>query len=102
MVASRENIEFHKQIYAIARNPEAEFLLEGRTRVVRTVADSLGGYTQDVFETVIAEHEMIIRAFERRDAEAAEHAVFAHVTSARDRLLTKIIGSHTSAQGVGA
>lgn len=46
MVASRENIEFHKRIYSIARNPEAEFLLEGRTRVVRTVADSLGGYAR--------------------------------------------------------
>lgn len=101
MVASRENIEFHKRIYAIARNPEAEFLLEGRTRVVRTVADSLGGYTKDVFETVIVEHEMIIRAFERRDAEAAEHAVFTHVTSARDRLLVRMASSQSSAQGVG-
>lgn len=93
LVASRENIEFHKRIYAIARNPEAEFLLEGRTRVVRTVADSLGGYTPEVFETVIAEHEMIIRAFENKDPEAAEHAVFDHVTSARDRLLTRMATS---------
>lgn len=90
MAASRANIEFHKRIYAMARNPEAEFLLEGRTRVVRTVADSLGGYTPDVFETVIGEHERIIQAFESRDAEAADHAVFAHVTSARDRLLAKL------------
>ncbi|MDF2797293.1 MAG: GntR family transcriptional regulator [Devosia sp.] len=94
MVASRENIEFHKRIYAIARNPEAEFLLEGRTRVVRTVADSLGGYTPDVFETVIDEHEMIIQAMEVRDPEAAEHAVFAHVTSARDRLLARMAMSY--------
>lgn len=101
MVASRENIEFHKQIYAIARNPEAEFLLEGRTRVVRTVADSLGGYTSDVFETVIAEHERIIEAFERRDAYAAEHAVFAHVTAARDRLLVKMALSNTMPQALG-
>lgn len=90
MVASRENIAFHKRIYGIARNPEAEFLLEGRTRVVRTVADSLGGYTPDVFETVIREHERMIAAFESRDPDGAGQAVFDHVSAARDRLIARM------------
>ena len=90
MVASQENIAFHKRIYGIANNPEAEQILEGRTRVVRTVADSLGGYTPDIFETVIAEHERIIWAFESRDPEAAGRAVFDHVSAARDRLLRRM------------
>ncbi|KGM35851.1 hypothetical protein P409_02120 [Inquilinus limosus MP06] len=90
MVASRENIIFHKRIYEIARNPEAEQILEGRTRVVRTVADSLGGYRPDMYDAVITEHETMIRAFEARDPIAAGEAVFDHVTAARDRLLARI------------
>ncbi len=90
MVASRENIIFHKRIYEIARNPEAEQVLEGRTRVVRTVADSLGGYRPGMYDAVIAEHDKMIRAFEARDPTAAGEAVFDHVTAARDRLLARI------------
>ncbi|MDR6288434.1 DNA-binding GntR family transcriptional regulator [Inquilinus ginsengisoli] len=90
MVASRENIVFHKRIYEIAKNPEAELILEGRTRVVRTVADSLGGYTPDVYDAVIAEHEKMILAFEAHDPTAVGEAVFDHVTAARDRLLARI------------
>lgn len=90
LVASRENIVFHKRIYEIARNPEAELILEGRTRVVRTVADSLGGYTPDVYDAVVAEHEKMILAFEDRNPKEAGQAVFDHVTAARDRLLTRM------------
>lgn len=93
LVASRENIAFHRRIYALAGNPEAEAILEGRTRVVRTVADSLGGYTPEVHDTVIAEHEAIISGFERRDPSAADQAVFDHVTAARDRLLARLAGT---------
>jgi DNA-binding GntR family transcriptional regulator len=98
MVASRENIAFHNRIYGIARNPEAELILEGRTRVVRTVADSLGGYTADVYETVIAEHEKMILAFENRDPKAAGQAVFDHVSAARDRLLVRMARNEVFSQ----
>jgi DNA-binding GntR family transcriptional regulator len=90
LVAARENAVFHKRLYAIARNPEAEQILEGRTRVVRTVGDSLGGYLPEMYETVIAEHEKMIVAFEKRDPIAAGEAVFDHVTAARDRLLLRM------------
>ena len=62
-VATQENVVFHNRIYSIARNPEAELILEGRTRVVRTVGDSLGGYLPDMFDAVIAEHEKMVTAF---------------------------------------
>lgn len=90
LVAATENAVFHKRLYAIAKNPEAEQILEGRTRVVRTVGDSLGGYLPEMYETVIAEHEKMIRAFEARDPVAAGDAVFDHVTAARDRLLVRM------------
>ena len=93
MVASRENIVFHRRIYSIAGNPEADLLLEGRTRVVRTVADSLGGYTPRSAEVVITEHERIVQAFERRDPMEAGQAVFDHVSAARDRLIARMAES---------
>jgi DNA-binding GntR family transcriptional regulator len=93
--AALQNVKFHKRIYAIARNPEAELILEGRTRVVRTVGDGFGGYTPDIFETVIAEHEKMVVALERKDPGAARDAVFDHVTAARDRLLRKMALSHS-------
>lgn len=96
--AALENVKFHKRIYSIARNPEAELILEGRTRVVRTVGDGLGGYTPDVFETVIAEHEKMVVALERKDPKAARDAVFDHVTAARDRLLVKMAETHRFSQ----
>jgi DNA-binding GntR family transcriptional regulator len=92
--AALENVKFHKRLYSIARNPEAELILEGRTRVVRTVGDGLGGYTPEVFEIVIAEHEKMVEAMERKDPKAARYAVFDHVTAARDRLLRKMALSH--------
>ena len=88
--ASLANISFHRRLYREARNPEAESMLEGRTRVVRTVADSLGGYLPEAIEDVIREHEQIIVAFENRDPLAAGEAVFDHVTAARDRLILRV------------
>ena len=56
---------------------------------MRTVGDSLGGYLPEMYETVIAEHEKIIAAFEKHDPIGAGQAVFDHVTAARDRLLVR-------------
>ena len=84
--AVRNNIQFHKRLYAVAGNPEAELLLEGRTRVVRTVAQSLDAYVAEDRQPVIAEHDLIIEAFAAGEAEACGKAVFEHVTNAHDRL----------------
>lgn len=88
--AGRVNAAFHKRIYAASGNTEAEAILEGRTRVVRTVADSLGGYPPGVAEIVISEHERIVVALEARDPDASGEAIFDHVTRARDRLLSRL------------
>jgi DNA-binding GntR family transcriptional regulator len=89
-LASLTNIAFHRRLYAIAGNPEAEQLLDGRTLVVRTFSLSFGGYRNDDRPRVVIEHERIIAAIEARDAEGASRAVFDHVEGARDRLLDRI------------
>lgn len=85
-----ENANFHRQLYKIAGNSEAELILEGRTRVVRTVSDSLGSYTPVIFEQIINEHERMVSAVESTDPEAAQHAVFEHISAARERLIEKL------------
>ncbi len=88
--AFTKNVEFHKRLYSIAQNAEADMLLEGRTRLVRTVGDSLGGYNASNGPIVVAEHDKIVDAFSARDAWQASRAVFEHVTAARERLIKRI------------
>lgn len=91
-LASLTNIAFHRRLYALAGNPEAEQLLDGRTLVVRTFSLSFGGYRDTDRAEVVSEHERIIAAIEARDAVACSAAVFDHVQAARDRLLERIEG----------
>jgi DNA-binding GntR family transcriptional regulator len=90
LVGSRTNTDFHARLYAIAGNPEAEEILSGRTRIVRSVGDSFGGYAPAMRDAVISEHERIIEALAAGDAEACGQAVFDHVTAARDRLIARL------------
>lgn len=90
MDAALTNVVFHKRIYVAAENAEAEAILEGRTRVVRTVGDSLGGYPPESVEAIVREHDRIVAALEARDPDRAGEAVFDHVTAARDRLLARL------------
>jgi DNA-binding GntR family transcriptional regulator len=90
LAAVRANVEFHRRLYRIARNPEAEQLLEGRIRVVRTVGLSLGGYPGPAADAVIREHEAIVARLAAGDAEGCGRAVFEHVTAARDRVLAHL------------
>jgi DNA-binding GntR family transcriptional regulator len=88
--AVKANMLFHKTLYAGARNPEAEALLAGRTRVVQTVAQTLDAKVPEDRRPAVLEHERILEAFERCDADACGQAVFEHVTKARDRLLKRL------------
>jgi len=88
--AVQTNIEFHAALYAIAGNLEAEQLLEGRTRIVRTVAQTLDGYLPQDRRAIVVEHAAILDAFAAGDAEGCGQAVFDHVTRARDRLLARL------------
>ncbi|MHB2169916.1 GntR family transcriptional regulator [Alsobacter sp. R-9] len=93
--ASETNFLFHATLYALAGNPKAEQLLEGRTQVVRTSGVGLGGYRPGTEDIVIAEHEAILQAFRAGDAEACGRAVFDHVTAARDRLMATLVLAKT-------
>jgi DNA-binding GntR family transcriptional regulator len=88
--AVKANVEFHARLYAIAQNPEAENLLEGRTRIVRSVADSLDRYRAMDRRRIIPEHRLILTTLEKRDPFACGQAVFDHVTNARDRLINRM------------
>ncbi len=88
--ASLTNIAFHKRLYAIADNPEAEQLLDGRTLIVRTFSLSFGGYRDADRPTVIGEHEAMIAGIAGRNPDAVTLAVLAHVAAARDRLKDRI------------
>lgn len=88
--AVKANVAFHAFLYAIAENKEAEQLLEGRTRLVRTVADSLDTYSPLDRRQIFPEHRSILKALGARDPMKCGQAVFDHVTNARDRLLMRI------------
>ncbi len=85
--ANAINKQFHQTLYSIADNPEAMEILEGRTRVVRTLGDSVVPYASETFDCRVAEHSRIVEALVGHEPEACGQAVFDHVTAARDRLL---------------
>lgn len=88
--ATRVNITFHNSLYALAHNPEALQMLEGRTLVVRTFGSALSGYREPDRPRVAAEHQAIVDAIKARDADACSQAVFDHVTAARERLVERL------------
>jgi DNA-binding GntR family transcriptional regulator len=85
------NIEFHDRIHEMADNPEAVNLLNVRTRIVRTVAQSLDAYVGQDRRPVIEEHAAILEAMQARRVEDCGRAVFEHLTKARDRLLDRML-----------
>jgi DNA-binding GntR family transcriptional regulator len=86
----RINIEFHDRIHALADNPEAVHMVDARTRIVRTVAQTVDAHVQLDRAPIIAEHARIIEAMARGDTDACSHAVFEHLDKARDRLLVRM------------
>ncbi|MDB5527354.1 MAG: GntR family transcriptional regulator [Devosia sp.] len=88
--AVQVNIAFHARLYSIAGNPEAQQLLEGRTRLVWSVADSLDRYSPYDRQQIIPEHRRILTTLAARQPTECGQAVFDHVTNARDRLLHRL------------
>lgn len=97
--AVQVNIAFHARLYAIAGNPEAEQLLEGRTRLVRSVADSLDRYSPYDRRKIIPEHRRILTTLAARQPAECGQAVFEHVTNARDRLLNRLRSAEYPGEG---
>lgn len=76
------NLEFHAAIWAAAHNPVLEDLLERLgTHLVHAPRSTLSGGTR--WEEALGEHELMIRAIEARDAEAAREGARAHMETAR-------------------
>jgi DNA-binding GntR family transcriptional regulator len=86
----RVNIEFHDRIHALADNPEAVHMVDARTRIVRTVAQTVDQHVQQDRGPIIAEHARIIDALAQGDPDASSRAVFDHLDKARDRLLERV------------
>jgi len=87
----RINIEFHDRIHAIADNSEAVQLLDVRTRIVRTVAQSLDVYVPQDRAPIVREHAGILDALESGDVEACGRAVYNHLDRSRDRLIERMV-----------
>ena len=87
----RLNIDFHDRIHTIADNPEAVQLLDVRTRIVRTVAQSLDAYVSQDRTPILGEHAGILDALESGDVEACSRAVYDHLSRARDRLVLRMV-----------
>jgi len=87
----RINIEFHDRIHTVADNPEAVQLLDVRTRIVRTVAQSLDVYVPQDRTPIMEEHAGILDALESGDVEACGRAVYNHLDRSRDRLIVRMV-----------
>jgi len=87
----RINIEFHDRVHTIADNPEAVQLLDVRTRIVRTVAQSLDVYVPQDRTPIIEEHAGILAALRSGDVEACGRAVYNHLDRSRDRLIVRMV-----------
>src|SRR3546814_11957027 len=88
--AVKANIAFHARLYAIADNPEAEMLLEGRTRVVRTVADSLDRYSPLDRRRNIPDHRRLLELLEAARPPECRQAVVPPVPNPPARLLMRL------------
>jgi DNA-binding GntR family transcriptional regulator len=84
------NVQFHDVIHDLAHNPEAVQLLEVRTRIVRSVAQTVDAHVDQDRAPTVAEHARIIEALAAHDADGASQAIFDHLDKARDRLLVRV------------
>ena len=77
------NLRFHELIYRATRNPylrQEVMRMRTRTGYYRRHAFGALGRIKSSFE----QHQLIVEAFQRRDAEAASLAMIAHMRPARD------------------
>lgn len=82
------NAAFHEALYAPAQRPTTVELVESlRHRGERYVQMWSSGQGLRRTRQVLREHNAIIRALRRRDAEAARAALVAHIESTRDAVL---------------
>jgi DNA-binding GntR family transcriptional regulator len=82
----RGNGRFHRCIYNARANQEAMRLLDQHSAVIATMRNRFG-YRKARFETIIAEHEMLIAACAERDTVTATAIARRHIEHSVDDLL---------------
>lgn len=90
-VGAEADIDFHRAVTAASRNSLFTEAIERLSEAMHsgiTVARRLKQETKsDLIHQVLVEHDAVLSAIRRRDAEGAREAMHRHITSSRDRML---------------
>lgn len=87
--AIEKNREFHDVINGLAANPEATRILKMHWIFIASLWKQVG-YGAARYSGVVSDHDAIIQAFERQDADAAASLMGAHVVKAKFELIEKV------------
>lgn len=82
------NRNFHRAIYAAARNPVAVAMMEARSTLVDSVRAAVG-YGPQRLDLAIRQHRSIVAAIRRHDAERAGHLAVVHTEASKRDLLAR-------------
>lgn len=93
----RLNRSFHRMIESTTGNDDAIRVLELHSSLIGALRTRFG-YLEGRVETVLREHQALIDALARGDAEAAGAIHDAHIRAARDDLLAAMAAEETAAQ----
>lgn len=88
---NRLNLRFHHEFSVSADNAYLARLLATVEVAMRRFGSR--SYSAERMQDILAEHELILDAFERRDAGAAADAAESHAESARRSTLSRLLGT---------
>lgn len=91
------NTDFHGTLYKLADNEEAFRLVEGHWQLINSLRLSFGLGAERGAEIVV-EHELILRALEKRDEKALEEAASLHCLRAKEDALLQMYRMELAAQ----
>lgn len=83
------NRRLHHAIYLAADNPDALAVVK-RYWVLNAALWRRYGYAPARFQAMVSDHQHLLRAIRQRDADAATSIIAAHVTKAKQELLTRV------------
>ncbi len=93
-MAADLNFSFHRAIAKASGNRFHETAIELLPNIIGYVASEFRiGTSDEEFEranVILAEHQTILRAIQKRDAEEARHLMVDHITSAQNYLYASI------------
>lgn len=91
MSFNRLNVRFHHEFSTSADNAYLARLLATVEVAMRRFGSR--SYSEARMQEILTEHELILDAFERRDAPAATDAAESHADSARRSTLSRLLGT---------